>query len=80
MDIVETWYFQIWVNFGGMADRRLANVQPKNSLGSHRQNMIIVQTKSHWIIKHAQLKYIVKNKHKTNSIISSQIWWPLNCH
>ena len=20
MEIVETWYFQIWVNFGGMAD------------------------------------------------------------
>ena len=22
MEIVETWYFQIWVNFGGMADRQ----------------------------------------------------------
>ena len=32
MEIVETWYFQIWVNFGGVADRRLANVQPKHSL------------------------------------------------
>ena len=21
MEIVETWYFQIWVNFGGMAEK-----------------------------------------------------------
>ena len=32
MEIVETWYFQIWANFGGVADRRLANVQPEHSL------------------------------------------------
>ena len=22
MEIVETWYFQVWVNVGGMADKR----------------------------------------------------------
>ena len=30
MEIVETWYFQIWVNFGGKADLRSIDDKPVN--------------------------------------------------